>query len=48
MSSILRYIVKNEAMKTDPNEIYGWRVYLLACSVSIYFALDNETFVSAY
>ncbi|RWA09120.1 hypothetical protein EKO27_g5988 [Xylaria grammica] len=29
---ILRKIVKNEAMKTDPKEIYGWRVFLLACS----------------
>ncbi|KAI2620487.1 general substrate transporter [Hypoxylon sp. NC1633] len=32
MSSLLKYIVKNDAMKTDPKEIYGWRVYLLACS----------------
>jgi hypothetical protein len=31
---ILQKIVKNEAMATDPPEIYGWRVYLLACSVS--------------
>lgn len=29
---ILRRIVRNEAMATDPPEIYGWRVYLLACS----------------
>ncbi|KAK3693327.1 general substrate transporter [Podospora appendiculata] len=29
---ILRKIVKNEAMAADPPEIYGWRVYLLACS----------------
>ncbi|KAK0668189.1 putative permease [Cercophora samala] len=29
---ILRKIVRNEAMATDPAEIYGWRVYLLACS----------------
>ncbi|EAA34662.1 general substrate transporter [Neurospora crassa] len=29
---ILRKIVKNEAMAEDPPEIYGWRVYLLACS----------------
>ncbi|KAJ2969790.1 hypothetical protein NUW58_g9895 [Xylaria curta] len=29
---LLRKIVKNEAMKTDPEEIYGWRVWLLACS----------------
>ncbi|KAK4187924.1 putative permease [Podospora australis] len=29
---LLRKIVRNEAMATDPPEIYGWRVYLLACS----------------
>ncbi|KAJ8123190.1 hypothetical protein ONZ43_g804 [Nemania bipapillata] len=29
---LLKKIVKNEAMKTDPKEIYGWRVFLLACS----------------
>ncbi|KAI1812570.1 MFS sugar transporter-like protein [Poronia punctata] len=28
----LKKIVKNEAMKNDPKEIYGWRVFLLACS----------------
>ncbi|KAF3159385.1 hypothetical protein TWF788_003794 [Orbilia oligospora] len=28
----LRRIVKNEAMTTDPIEIYNWRVYLLACA----------------
>lgn len=31
---ILQKIVRNEAMASDPPEIYGWRVYLLACSVS--------------
>lgn len=34
MASLLRKIVKNDAMKTDPDEIYGWRVYVLAGSVS--------------
>ncbi|KAI1756831.1 MFS sugar transporter-like protein [Xylaria castorea] len=29
---LLKKIVKNEAMKSDPKEIYGWRVFLLACS----------------
>lgn len=33
MSWLLQRIVHNEAMRTDPPEIYGWRVYLLACSV---------------
>lgn len=25
-------IVKNESMKTDPPEIYGWRSFMMACS----------------
>lgn len=29
---ILQKIVRNDAMATDPEQIYGWRVYLLACS----------------
>ncbi|KAK0719179.1 MFS sugar transporter-like protein [Lasiosphaeris hirsuta] len=29
---ILKKIVRNDAMATDPEEIYGWRVLLLACS----------------
>lgn len=33
MSVILRRLVHNEAMREDPKEIYGWRVYMLACSV---------------
>jgi hypothetical protein len=35
-SKLLQKIVRNEAMASDPPEIYGWRVYLLACSVSCY------------
>ncbi|GAB1202712.1 hypothetical protein APSETT445_001333 [Aspergillus pseudonomiae] len=35
MSVILRRLVHNEAMREDPKEIYGWRVYMLACSVSL-------------
>ncbi|KAM0329471.1 hypothetical protein ACHAQA_004780 [Verticillium albo-atrum] len=30
--SILKKIVHNEAMQTDPHEIYSWRVLALACS----------------
>ncbi|KAI1864068.1 uncharacterized protein JN550_009088 [Neoarthrinium moseri] len=30
---VLRKIVKNDAMRSDPPEIYGWRVYVLAASV---------------
>lgn len=33
-TKLLRKIVKNDAMINDPPEIYGWRVLLLACSVS--------------
>ncbi|KAJ9136582.1 General substrate transporter [Pleurostoma richardsiae] len=29
---VLQRIVHNDAMVNDPPEIYGWRVYLLACS----------------
>ncbi|GFF91965.1 quinate permease [Aspergillus udagawae] len=32
MSAILRKLVHNEAIREDPKEIYGWRVYMLACS----------------
>lgn len=39
MSWLLKKIVHNEAMKSDPKEIYGWRVFMLACSVSFYFAM---------
>lgn len=28
----LSRVVKNDAMKQDPPEIYGWRVFVLACS----------------
>lgn len=29
---ILQKAVRNESMKEDPPEIYGWRVFALACS----------------
>ncbi|PKX95683.1 sugar porter family MFS transporter [Aspergillus novofumigatus IBT 16806] len=32
MSALLRKLVHNEAIREDPKEIYGWRVYMLACS----------------
>ncbi|KND93422.1 Quinate permease [Tolypocladium ophioglossoides CBS 100239] len=32
MAKILRSIVRNDAMRTDPEEIYGWRVFALVCS----------------
>jgi hypothetical protein len=40
---ILRKIVKNDAMLSDPEEIYGWRVVLLACSVSFIGNLDSRS-----
>ena len=33
---ILNLIIRNDAMKKDPPEIYGWRVYLLACTVCLH------------
>lgn len=30
--NILKKIVHNDAMQTDPHEIYSWRVLALACS----------------
>lgn len=32
MQKILKKIVHNESMETDPAEIYGWRVFALAAS----------------
>lgn len=29
---LLQKIVRNESMKTDPPEVYNWRVFLLACA----------------
>jgi len=39
-------IVKNDAMKTDPHQIYGWRVFVLACSAcfgGMLFGMDVGT-----
>lgn len=30
--SFITKIVKNDAIKTDPPQIYNWRVYVLSCS----------------
>lgn len=32
MAKFLRSIVRNDAMREDPDEIYGWRVFALACA----------------
>ncbi|PNY28137.1 Quinate permease, partial [Tolypocladium capitatum] len=32
MAKMLRSIVRNDAMRTDPDEVYGWRVFALVCS----------------
>jgi hypothetical protein len=31
---LLALLVHNEAIKTDPQEIYGWRVYALVWELS--------------
>lgn len=44
MASLLKYIVKNDAMQTDPHEVYNWRVYLLAgsaCFGAMSFGWDS-------
>lgn len=33
---LLTLLVHNDAIKTDPKEIYGWRVYAVACAVSLF------------
>ncbi|KFY10736.1 hypothetical protein V492_04876 [Pseudogymnoascus sp. VKM F-4246] len=43
---ILQLIIRNDAMKTDPHEIYGWRVFAVACSASfgaLLFGMDSGT-----
>ncbi|KAL0930380.1 MFS quinate transporter [Colletotrichum truncatum] len=43
-TSFLQKVVKNDAMKQDPPEIYGWRVYALACSAcfgGLIFGIDT-------
>nr|OQO19490.1 hypothetical protein B0A51_11536 [Rachicladosporium sp. CCFEE 5018] len=40
----LKFIVHNDAIKSDPEEIYGWRVYALACSAcfgGMLFGMDS-------
>ncbi|KAF2501033.1 general substrate transporter [Lophium mytilinum] len=42
----LQYIVKNDSMKQDSPEIYGWRVFMLACSAcfgGMLFGMDIGT-----
>lgn len=39
MTFILRKIIKNDAMINDPHEVYNWRVYAVAASVSYEFSL---------
>ncbi|KXG45313.1 Major facilitator superfamily domain, general substrate transporter [Penicillium griseofulvum] len=44
MSWLLKKIVHNEAMREDPKEIYGWRVFMLACSAcfgGMLFGMDT-------
>jgi hypothetical protein len=42
----LSHIVKNESMRSDPPQIYGWRVFALACSAcfgGMLFGMDIGT-----
>ncbi|KAH7361907.1 quinate permease [Plectosphaerella cucumerina] len=42
--TLLQYIVRNDAMKQDPVEIYGWRAFALACSAcfgGLIFGIDT-------
>ncbi|KOS21356.1 putative quinate permease [Escovopsis weberi] len=44
MARVLRTIVRNDAMRTDPDEIYGWRVFALvfsACFGGMLFGWDT-------
>ncbi|ETN39578.1 uncharacterized protein HMPREF1541_05804 [Cyphellophora europaea CBS 101466] len=46
MSKFLKTVVRNDAMKEDPPEIYGWRVYALAvsaCFGGMIFGIDTGT-----
>ena len=36
---LLNKIIHNDAIKQDPPEIYGWRVFMLAGSVSSNFKI---------
>jgi hypothetical protein len=37
---LLRLVIRNDAIKIDPPEIYNWRVIALAASVSISSSYD--------
>ena len=42
----LQRIIRNEAMKADPPEIYGWRVFVIAataCLGGMLFGMDTGT-----
>lgn len=40
---LLKFFIHNEAIKNDPPEIYGWRVYALALSVGLKLTLGMLT-----
>lgn len=44
MPWLLEKLVHNDAIKTDPPEIYGWRAYALAFSVCAPSIVINVTF----
>jgi hypothetical protein len=45
-AKIIRMIVKNDAVKTDPSEVYGWRAFAMAgsaCFGGMLFGFDIGT-----
>lgn len=45
-ATVVRTIVKNDAVKTDPTEIYGWRAFAMAgsaCFGGMLFGFDIGT-----
>jgi hypothetical protein len=33
--SFIRKVVRNDAIKLDPPEVYNWRVFAIACAVRL-------------
>lgn len=46
MSSFLKKIIRNDAMKEDPVEIYGWRAFVLTGTVCFKLINAPETYNS--
>lgn len=46
LHSILRRVVRNDAIRVDPPEVYNWRVVALAASVSTIHSAGISSFKS--